>query len=155
MEAHRKEQPVGLEVLIRLHCAQRRRPWRARAERGRDVVSIHDEGSQLALLIDGGPHADVVSTAVQRVATLLPANSDLAQCDIDILFHAVQARMLRAVGEGFTAAGAAHVEDPTAHLRDTLLECLHAMNQLHAMAGHERWQRLFPGPACPEIGPTQ
>lgn len=104
---------------------------------------------------DSGPHADVVSNAVQRVAALPPASSDLAQCDMDILFHAVQARMLRVVGEDFTAASAAHWEDPTARLRDTLLECLHAMNQLHSMAGHDRRQRPFPGPACPEVVPTR
>ena len=98
----------------------------------------HDEGSQLTSLNVGGLHAHALSTAEQRVAALLPTSSDLALCDMNILFHAVHARMVRVVGEHFTAASAG--QPPAAQMRDTLLECLHALDQLHSMAGRERRQ---------------
>ncbi len=88
-------------------------------------------------LNDSGLHPDAF-TAAQRVKAHSLATSDLAPGDIDILFQAVRGRMARAVGDGFATAGAAYGQDPAAHLRDTLLECLHAMDQLHSMAGHER-----------------
>lgn len=103
----------------------------------RDVPSIHDEGLQLTSLNGRGPHAGA-PVAPQRVMALAPATSDLAPGEIDMLFRAVRARMAQAVGDYVTAASAAHGQDPARHLRNTLLECLHAMDQLYSMVGQER-----------------
>jgi len=85
----------------------------------------------------------------QPVATgpPLPAGTNplafpgLASGDLDILFHAVQARMARTVGDEFAAACALQGHEANARIRSTVLECLNDMGQLHSMVNHEVGRR--------------
>ena len=69
----------------------------------------------------------------ERSARLSLAASDLAFGDIDILFHAIQARLMLAAGEGFASDLTARGQDPAGRMRETVLECVTELEQLHAM----------------------
>lgn len=60
----------------------------------------------------------------------------LASGDLDILFHAVQARLAQTVGDEFAADCAMRGHEANARIRSTVLECLADMAQLHSMVNH-------------------
>ena len=70
-------------------------------------------------------------------------SSDIVLGDLDALFCAVTAR-LRRIADGSTDAGAAPAIDANDRMRSSVLECVAALDQLHAMLAHEveRRQRL-------------
>ena len=67
-----------------------------------------------------------------RSARLSLAASDLAFGDIDVLFHAIQGRLTLAASLGFTSHCAARGQDPAARMRETVLDCVNELEQLHA-----------------------
>jgi hypothetical protein len=69
------------------------------------------------------------------------ATPKLASGDLDMLFHAAQARMALTVGDDFAAACVLQGHEPNARIRSAVLECLKDMNQLHSMVDHEIGQR--------------
>ncbi len=66
-----------------------------------------------------------------------PAATILARADLDVLFHAVQARIVQTLGENFAARCLARGGDPASLIRATVLECVADMEQRHSMVSHE------------------
>lgn len=66
-----------------------------------------------------------------------PASSDVAAGDLALLYGAVTARLRLLVGDDFRAACAGRDEEPSARIRDGVLECVAALDQLHSTLAHE------------------
>jgi len=77
----------------------------------------------------------------QEIASASIAASDLAFGDIDLLFHAVQARLLLTVSAAYAAECAARHEDPAPRIREDVLECVAELNQLHVVMTDEVGRR--------------
>ena len=89
-----------------------------------------------------GKHAGAVATAALMPFGVNPLTfPGLASGDLDILFHAVQARMTQTVGDDFAAACVMQGHEGNARIRSTVLECLADMGQLHSMVNHEVGRR--------------
>ena len=90
----------------------------------------------------GGDHALPVvdGSALQRAAASLAA-TDLAFGDIDVLFHAVQARLAHTVSDAFSAQCDARREDMVLRIRTSVLECVAALNQVHGTMTYEVGRR--------------
>jgi diguanylate cyclase len=77
----------------------------------------------------------------ERSARLSLAASDLAFGDIDLLFHAIQARLMLTASEGFAADLTARGQDPAARMREAVLDCVNELEQLHATMTFEVGRR--------------
>jgi diguanylate cyclase len=82
----------------------------------------------------------VGGASMRRAVTSLAA-SDLAFGDIDLLYHAVQARLALTTTDEFTNHCAAHGDDPTTRIRATVLECVAELEHLHATMTYEVGRR--------------
>lgn len=73
-------------------------------------------------------------------------NPDIAIEDWDVLLCAVKARLRLMVGEPFAAMPESQGQDLVGRIRAGVLECVEALDQLHATQQHEtsRRQRLAP-----------
>ena len=77
----------------------------------------------------------------QQIASASIAASDLAFGDIDLLFHAVQARLRLTVSDAYAAECAERQEDPALRIRCDVLECVAELNQLHVVMTEEVGRR--------------
>jgi diguanylate cyclase (GGDEF)-like protein len=69
------------------------------------------------------------------------AASDLAFGDIDILFHAVRERITLTTGDAFATQCVVNGSDPAVLIRETVLECVAELDQLHATMTYEVGRR--------------
>ena len=67
--------------------------------------------------------------------------SDLAFGDIDTLFHAVRERIALTTGDAFASQCVTNGDDPAVLIRATVLECVAALDQLHATMIYEVGRR--------------
>jgi hypothetical protein len=66
-----------------------------------------------------------------------PASSDVAVGDLFVLHSAVTARLRLLVRDDFLAGGAQRGEDAPTRIRNGVLECVAALDQLHWTLAHE------------------
>ena len=74
-----------------------------------------------------------------RVLPQNPPDQGLALTeDWDIMFRAIQVRLVKAVGDRLDAAPAPAPDDAAGRVQVCVLECVTAMAQLHAALKHQR-----------------
>src|SRR5580765_3634681 len=66
-----------------------------------------------------------------------PASSDVAVGDLFVLHGAITARLRLLVRDDFLAGGAQRGEDAPTRIRNGVLECVAALDQLHWTLAHE------------------
>ena len=82
----------------------------------------------------------VGGASMRRAVTSLAA-SDLAFGDIDLLFHAIQARLARTATDEFANHCTIHGDNPMTRIRVTVLECVEELEHLHATMTYEVGRR--------------
>lgn len=85
---------------------------------------------------------------VAEVSTSLSGTGDLQISieDWDLLFHSIQWRLSAAAGVQLASAPAPQADDRAAPIQATVLECISAMEQLHAALTLERQNRMRTNP---------
>ena len=84
-------------------------------------------------------------TAVANRASNAGAPLNLSVQDWDDLFCAIQERLRHLVGERNTGTAPLEMHDMGGSIQDAVLECVAALDQLHAALALERERVAFPG----------
>lgn len=92
------------------------------------IESVPTQGNNLAHTVSGRPSS----------ATSVCAPLDISVEEWDILFCAVEERLRRMVDEHHTAATHPRLYGSRGSVQETVLECVAALDQLHAALAHER-----------------
>ncbi|MEO8120756.1 MAG: hypothetical protein ABI606_15735 [Rhodoferax sp.] len=114
------------------------------------VLSIPTEGFNMIQLTPNAKRlaqqetdftCDVNSEPVAR-APLADPETDIAVEDFDILLNAVKARLRQSAGECATATTDSQTRDTALRVQASVLECVVALDQLHAMLTKELHRSL-------------